>query len=337
MTALQNIEQLDSWLKERNLNGHWRGMEGRPPEARPFLWKWADIYEGLMAATELVAMDQTGRRTIQLRNPTTPDRMSNTIHMSIQCVMPGEIAEAHNHNAAAVRFIVQGDENAATVVNGEPLPMGTGDFITTPSLSWHDHFNHSDHPVIWLDGLDVRLTSIGKMIGKKFDKESQDLLKPAGYSAKTLGHAKPSWAKAETQPPPFRYTWEETKATIEAIKASEIDADPYNGIRLTYTNPMTGGATLPTFACEIQALTPGLKTKAHRHISTTIYYCFQGKGATTVDGERLEWEKGDIFVVPPWLGHYHENLAAGDSVLYSMNDYPALQALGLYQEEEVPV
>jgi gentisate 1,2-dioxygenase len=336
MTELQNIEELDSWLKERNLNGHWRGM-GVRGEFRPFLWKWAEIYEGLMAATELVPMDQTGRRTIQLRNPSMGDRMSNTIHMSIQCVMPGEVAEAHKHNAAAVRFVVQGSEDAATVVNGEPLPMGTGDFITTPSNSWHDHYNHSDHPVIWLDGLDIRLTNIGKLLGAGYEKQSQDIVRPAGYSAKTLGHAKLANAQVEVQPPPFRYAWGETEETFQALKASESEGDPYNGLRLTYSNPMTGGATLPTFACEVQLLTAQQKTKAHRHISTTIYYCHQGRGASTVDGERLEWSKGDIFVVPPWLGHFHENLGGEDAILYSMDDYPALKALGLYQEEEVAV
>jgi hypothetical protein len=32
--------------------------------------------------------------------------MTNTIHVSVQCVMPGEVAEAHRHNAAAIRFVV---------------------------------------------------------------------------------------------------------------------------------------------------------------------------------------------------------------------------------------
>src|SRR6266508_2636884 len=126
MTDLKSVQELDGWLQERNLGGHWNGMHDRG-DFRPFIWKWSEIYEGLMAATELVPMDQTGRRTIQLKNPSLGgDRMSNTIHMSVQCVMPGEIAEAHKHTAAAVRFVVQGSEDAATVVNGEPLPMATG-------------------------------------------------------------------------------------------------------------------------------------------------------------------------------------------------------------------
>jgi len=331
---MDTIEELDAWLKERHLNGHWRGMGDRV-EFKPYLWKWADIYEGLMEATRVVPMDQTGRRTIQLRNPSMGERMSNTIHMSVQCVMPGEVAEAHRHSAAAVRFIIQGSPDAATVVNGEPLPMETGDFITTPNWSWHDHYNHSDHPVMWLDGLDVRLVGIGKMLGEGYPTLSQEITRPAGYSARTLGHAKPSWMKAEDQPPPFRYSWKDTWDTLQALRESETEGDPYDGLHLTYTNPMTGGATLPTFACELQLLTPSLKTKAHKHMSTTIYQVFKGKGATVVDGQTLEWSEGDIFVVPPWTAHHHENRTTEDAILYSMDDWPTLKALALYREEEV--
>jgi peptide/nickel transport system substrate-binding protein len=50
----------------------------------------------------------------------------------------------------------------------------------------------------------------------------------------------------------------------------------------------------------------------------------------------VNWQQGsqgDIFVIPPWAWHSHENKSDGDSILYSMNDWPALKALGLYREE----
>jgi len=53
----------------------------------------------------------------------------------------------------AIRFVVEG-HGAATVVEGEPLPMEPGDLITTPSWTWHDHKNTGDTPIIWLDGAD---------------------------------------------------------------------------------------------------------------------------------------------------------------------------------------
>jgi 1-hydroxy-2-naphthoate dioxygenase len=329
---VRDIKQLDSWLAERNLGGHWQGLAGDRLDFKPFLWKWTDIYAALMKATEVVPMHETGRRTIQLRNPTLGGRMSNTIHMSVQAVLPGEVAEAHRHNAAAIRFVIQGVEGAHTVVEGEPVPMATGDLITTPSWTWHDHFNDGADPVIWLDVLDVRLTSIGQMIQERFPEPQQPRTKDVGFSAKTLGHVKASWLPSEHLTPPYRYPWSDTVAALDALRASEVEPDPYDGFQVTFTHPVHGGATLPTFACEIELLPAELKTADHRHISTTIYQAFRGSGVTVAGGERLEWSQGDIFVIPPWTWHHHEATDA-DALLFSVDDWPTLQALGLYREE----
>lgn len=326
-----DLAALDRWLDEHNMNGHWQRQHGMG-QFQPYLWRWSDIYHGLMVATEVVPMDQTGRRTIQLRNPSLGGRMTNTIHISIQCVMPGEIAKAHRHNAAAIRFVVKASPGAFTVVEGEPSPMEEGDFVTTPSWTWHDHYNSSKEPIVWLDGLDVRLVSIGKMFSENFRQERQPHERPVGYSATVLGDARPSWIESEHPTPPYRYPWADTYATLAALRDTE--GDPHDGILLRYLHPVHGGPTLPTFSCEIQLLRPQEKTRPHRHNSTTIYQAFRGEGVTVVENERLQWLQGDIFVVPPWEWHHHENLLDRDVLLFSMTDWPALAALGLYREEK---
>ncbi|HLG70300.1 MAG TPA: cupin domain-containing protein [Chloroflexota bacterium] len=322
---------LDSWLAERHMQGHWKHMS-RQPEGKPYLWRWEDIHAGLMKATEVVPMSDTPRRTIQLKNPSLGDRMTNTIHISVQCVMPGEVAEAHRHNAAAIRFVVQGVEGAFTVVEGEALPMGSGDLITTPNWTWHDHYNNGDQPVIWLDGLDIRLVSLAKMFQQPFSEAQQPIQRPTGFGWMVNGHVRPPFLKHEHKTPPFRYAWSDTQQTIEALKAAEAE-DECDGIYLTYSHPVNGGPTLPTFACDVQALRPRRSLKAHRHSCTTIYHAFRGDGATEIEGERFEWKQGDIFVVPPWNWHRHENTSSGDSILFAMTDRPAMQALEIYREE----
>ena len=333
---MQTIEELNDWLHEHNLSGLWTGPAGSD-QPTPFLWKWTDIHRGLMAATELVPLDTGGRRTINVRHPLFPDRMSNTVHMSIQCVLPGETATTHRHNPAAVRFVIQGSPQAFTVVEGEPMPMGTGDFITTPAWSWHDHHNQSNEPVIWLDGLDVRLAGIWKLLWEEREGGRQPLVRGAGFSQRVLSHARPSWLVGEQATPAMRYPWAETQATLTTLKGAEMEDDPNDGIRVVFSHPLHGGATLPTFTCGLQLLTPGRTTHAHRHLSTAIYQDFQGTGATVVDGERLEWSKGDIFLIPPWAGHHHENLGNEDALLFSMDDRPVTAALGLYREQQVAV
>ena len=115
-----------------------RTLEPACGTVQPYLWKWDDIYRGLMWANDVVPMEETGRRTINLKNPGLRAGMTQTIHMSVQSVLPGEIATAHRHNFSAKRFILKGSPQAATVVEGERLPMrgekrggekGTGYFL----------------------------------------------------------------------------------------------------------------------------------------------------------------------------------------------------------------
>lgn len=335
--SVEAIPDLNRWLAERHLQGFWERDPLERTEFKPFLWKWEDIYAGLMKATEVVRMDQTGiqtgRRNISLRNPSLGNRGNPTIVLGIQCIMPGEAALAHRHTPAAIRFVVKGTPGAYTVVEGEPIPMEDGDLITTPTWTWHDHYNEGNEPVIWLDGLDAQLVRIAETFRADFPGPQQPRDKPVGWSSKTLGHARPLWMKSEHSTPPLRYPWTDTYATLAALRESETPPDPYDGYHLMYTHPLNGGPTLPTFACNLQLFTPKLKTRAHRHNSTTIYQAFRGKGVTIVDGERLEWSQGDMFVVPPWKRHEHENLLDGDSILFSICDWPAIQALGLYKEE----
>ena len=73
---------------------------------------------------------------------------------------------------------------------------------------------------------------------------------------------------------------------------------------------------------------------AHRHNSTTFYFAFEGAGAVIIDGERLEYNKGDIFAVPAWSWHHHENSNGEDTILFSIDDWPAMQKLGFYMKAE---
>ena len=84
----------------------------------------------------------------------------------------------------------------------------------------------------------------------------------------------------------------------------------------------------------MQLLKPGCKTRSHRHTSTVPYYVFRGRGRTAVGDSFLEWQKGDCFVIPLWLAHHHENGSEEESLLFSINDRPLLEAAGWYRTED---
>jgi len=100
------------------------------------------------------------------------------------------------------------------------------------------------------------------------------------------------------------------------------------------TPMLLGGTTLPTISWQVQLLAACQKTLAHRHNSTTFYFGFAGEGVLVIEGERLNWHKGDIFAVPPWTWHHHENGHDADSILFSIDDWPAMKKLGFYMKQE---
>src|SRR3954447_11277600 len=70
-TKEEMIEEFDRELTALGLRGHWRGVvrEKLAPGARAQLWKWDSIYNNLVKSGELINLDYTGRRTIQLVSP----------------------------------------------------------------------------------------------------------------------------------------------------------------------------------------------------------------------------------------------------------------------------
>ena len=79
-------------------------------------------------------------------------------------------------------------------------------------------------------------------------------------------------------------------------------------------------------------LAPGVRTATHRATANNIFAVVRGTGATTVDGERFAWRRGDVIAAPAWRPHFHE--ASDDAILFRVTDEPVMQRLGFYRVEE---
>ena len=103
------LAELAKELENKQLSGFWRTrVPSHSPEA-PFLWKWEDLLEGLMKASETIGIEQAERRAIRLVSPHLPIKStSHTLQFTFSIVNPGEVARTHRHNMAAIRFVVQG-------------------------------------------------------------------------------------------------------------------------------------------------------------------------------------------------------------------------------------
>jgi len=327
------LTELDSELEKNQLSGFWKTRVPLHTAEAPYLWKWEELLDGLMKASETIGIEQAERRAIQLVSPHLPIKSpSHTLQFSFSIVNPGEVARAHRHNMAAIRFVVQG-KGAYTAVDGEKFPMAEGDLILTPNWTWHDHHNESEDPIIWLDGLDGPLIrSLNVLFFEEYEKSEQPVTRETGESLSRLGFARaPKKDETHLRGVPFRYAWQDTYKALKTMSDSE--RDPYDGTLLRYINPATGGFTYPTMSCEIQLFKAREKTRIHRHTSTALYHVFKGWGRTAVGEGHLEWKKGDSFVVPLWQPHSHENLSDEEAIVFSINDRPVMEALQLYREE----
>jgi gentisate 1,2-dioxygenase len=147
-----------------------------------------------------------------------------------------------------------------------------------------------------------------------------------------IGQLRPTWEHpAGPSSPLLNYKWERTEEALGRLATS--DASPFDDVALEYINPHTGGPVLPTMACWIQLIRPGVRTRAHRQTNSAVYHVFRGNGYSVINGERFTWKTGDFFVVPPWVWHEHANDARQEAILFSVQDTPILQALGLYREQ----
>ena len=86
-------------------------------------------------------------------------------------------------------------------------------------------------------------------------------------------------------------------------------------------------------SCWIQLIRPGVHTKAHRHTTSAVYHVFEGEGYSVIDGERFDWSRGDLFVVPAWSWHEFANESSQETILFSIQDNPVMKALALFREE----
>jgi gentisate 1,2-dioxygenase len=339
MVATPSAAVFNELIHKYHLYGLWEQEEGVEPipfpKTQAFMWP-ASVLQPLIEQSGHAVPVGNERRAMQLFNPGFGGRFATTPTLvgAVQVLLPGETARAHRHTASAIRFITQGS-GAYTRVNGERLYMNEGDLVLTPNWTWHDHSNDSNAPVVWMDGLDVPLV---RYLDAWFfelypERQAPDLVAP-GASVTLYGGAslRPTWTEdARNHSPLMLYAWQQTFEALCALR--EQPADPYDGISLEYTNPLTGGPVIPTMSCVIQLLRPGEHLRAQRHTGSAVSCAFRGSGTSVIDGQAFNWTQGSYIAVPPWSVYEHLNTSSEDAILFSIRDTPLIKAAGLYRQE----
>jgi gentisate 1,2-dioxygenase len=303
--------------------------------AVPVLWDYDNVVRPyLMQAGSLITAKEAERRVLILENPGLQGHTSVThaLFSGLQLILPGEVAPAHRHAQSALRFVIEG-RGAYTAVEGERALMEPGDFIITPSWTWHDHGNEGDAPVVWLDGLDIpiiRLLDVS--FAEPANAESQSQARPPGDSLARFGaNMLPvDWKPAVQSSPVFAYPYARTREAL-ATMARNGDPDACHGHKLRYANPATGDHAMPTIGAYMQLLPKRFATAPYRCTDGTVYVAVEGSGETIVGDTVFRWKPRDVFVVPSWHRHHHR--PDGEAVLFSFSDRPVQEKLSLWREE----
>ena len=299
----------------------------------PALWKYRELRPYLMEAGELISAEEAERRVLILENPAMRggSSITHSLYAGLQLILPGEVAPSHRHTQSALRFVVEGT-GAYTAVDGERVTMHRGDFIITPSWTWHDHGNPGNEPVVWLDGLDIPMVAFfdsGFM--ERYPQPSQPVARAEGDSQARYGA---NLLPLEFEPPSlttplFSYPYDRTRTALERLRGAPHHA--CHGFKLQYANPASGGYPMPTIGAFVQLLPAAFAGEPYRATDGTVVCVVEGSGRTRIDGRDFDWEPSDVFVVPSWSTVAHT--ATSDAVLFSFSDRPAQKALGLWREE----
>lgn len=324
--------------RSQNLAPLWRVLHGlvtaEPKhDAVPAIWRYEDVRPFLMETCEIISTEESERRVMVLENPGLPgqSRITQSLFCGLQTILPGEIAPAHRHVAAALRFIVEGD-NAYTAIDGERTMMQPGDFVITPSWTWHDHGNESDGPMVWIDGLDMHIVNL---LGASFRELHPDKIfptnRPSGTSTAIAGsNMLPEGYDRRSQTSPiFSYPYAITRESLFQLSRVQ-DPDPCHAFKLNYINPVTGGAAMPTISTAMQLIPKGFVSVPYRSTAGTVFAVVEGRGQVTIGTECFAFAPKDIFVVPSWLPF--TVAAAEDSTIFSFSDRIVQEKLDIFRE-----
>ncbi|HAD99976.1 MAG TPA: gentisate 1,2-dioxygenase [Rhodospirillaceae bacterium] len=327
-------------IRPLNMTPLWEVLHALVPKApatrvTPVRWRYEDVRPYLMSSGELITAKEAERRGLILENPGCPGESSatGTLYAGLQLILPGEIAPCHRHTQSALRFIVEGD-GAYTAVDGERAIMKEFDLILTPSWQWHDHGNHSDGPMVWLDGLDIpTLRFFDSGFAQQGNDDYQLDRRPPGFSRAQFGrNMLPVGYDAPKSSPVFHYPYAEYRQALEDMKDS-TEWDPHQGLKLEFINPATGGPMMPTISGFVQLLPKGFKTEPYRATDATVVTVVEGTGTVQIGDTRYDLKPRDTFVIPSW--HTVTYTPAEDLTLFAFSDKGMQQNLNIWREERL--
>src|SRR6266704_6733761 len=255
------------------------------PACVPALWRYKEVRPYLMEAGRLISAREAERRVLILENPGLrgASSITHSLYAGLQIILPGEVAPSHRHTQSALRFVIEG-EGAYTAVDGERTSMRPGDFIITPSRTFHHHGNPGDVPVVWLDGLDIPMVAFfGAGFAERYPEELQPVTRPEGDALARFGaNLLPlEYTSRSPTTPVFTYPYDRSREALEQLRRHGAP-HACHGVKMQYANPATGGYPMPTIGAFLQLLPAGFEGAAYRSTDAAVYCVAEGSGRSKI-------------------------------------------------------
>jgi gentisate 1,2-dioxygenase len=304
------------------------------PACVPAIWCYEQMRPLLMEAGTLISAQEAERRVLVLENPGLrgDSRITQSLYAGLQLIMPGEVAEGHRHAASALRLVIEG-HGAYTSVNGERVAMSPGDFIVTPSWTYHDHGNPGSSPVVWMDGLDIPIVNTFDASFAEHDPDPQPPAARHQVTAHVGGQPLTAGPPERSKTTPvFTYPYARSRETLDKLHRHG-PVHPRDGVKMAFVDPSTRAELMPTIGAFVQLLPRGFHSACSRSTDSTVYCVVEGHGWSHIGSADLQWQPHDIFIVPSWatVSHHSED----DAVLFGFSDRPVQEALGLWRAEQI--
>jgi len=302
------------------------------------LWPWAVMQPLVERAITDVSMADAERRVLLFTHPDACESVATMRNLSggLQTLLPGEVAHAHRHSLAALRFVMEG-RGAVTTVNDQPCAMSEGDLVLTPSWTWHEHTHPGEGRMVWFDGLDLPL--LHHLDSMFFEMRTLGLTVVAPLPTRPSVMASegatllPDVCDATAEPagglPPSRFRFSAQRAST----ALEQSVPRMDGSRmLRYIDATSGGAVLPTLDCYLLGLEKSQPTQKRRSTSSAICVVAEGEGSSVLGDKTIAWRRNDVFTVPHWQWVTH-TASGGSAKLFFMSDRELLASMAYLREE----
>ncbi|AUW60032.1 gentisate 1,2-dioxygenase [Sphingobium sp. SCG-1] len=302
----------------------------------PMHWSWNDLRNRVMRAGELVTAEEAERRVLVLENAQFPGegKVTSSLYGGIQLLLPGEVAPSHRHTASALRLVMEGG-GGYTSVDGEQVIMSPGDFIVTPSGTFHDHGNETDHPIIWLDGLDVFVVNLlNAPFADTYPEARQPITKTSGESAALFssGLVPHGFTRAQGGSPIFCWPYSRTRPALDLLnKAGRVD--PALGVKMDFIDPTSAKSPIPTMTASMRLLPAGFSSDPYRCVSGTVMSVVEGHGRVCIGSQSWDIGLNDVFVVPSWTWSQFE--VDEELILFGFSDEVLQRQLGFWREERM--